>query len=146
MRHSWLLAFASLAVAASATAQTMPGPAIRPVPEAMSPSNRPPVVRSQMRTPEATGEVADTLSQAGVRPTGDALTGREEKAADGTLYKVEERTGLPRELRDLKDKLPPDPKGVIRQLGLRDEPARRVDYRDRTPTVEDIVQALRPQP
>jgi hypothetical protein len=59
---------------------------------------------------------------------------------------VEEKTGLPRELRDLKDKLPPDPKAVIRQLGLRDEPARRLDIRDRTPSVEEIVQALRPQP
>jgi hypothetical protein len=146
MRHSWLLAFASLAAAGTVSAQGVPGPALRPVPEAMSPSNRPPVARSQMRAPEEAGEGADTLSKAGVRPTGDALTGREEKAADGTLYKVEERTGLPRELRDLKDKLPPDPKAVIRQLGLRDEPARRIDFRDRTPTVEDIVQALRPQP
>jgi hypothetical protein len=98
------------------------------------------------QSPPAPGgsDVAATLQKAGVRPTPDAMTGRDEKTADDAAYKVEESSGLPRELRDLKDQQPPDPQGLIRRLGLHDEPAVRVDFRNRTPTAEEIVQALRP--
>jgi hypothetical protein len=90
------------------------------------------------------GDVAATLQNAGVRPTPDAMSGRDEKTADDAAYKVEEASGLPPQLRDLKDQVPPDPQGLIKRLGLHDEPAVRVDFRNRTPTAEEIVEALRP--
>ena len=90
-------------------------------------------------------EVADTLAKAGVRPTPDTLGGRNEKVADDALYKVEEATGLPAKLRDLKDQVAANPDQLIKQLGLHDDPAVRIDFRDRTPSAEEIVQALRPR-
>jgi hypothetical protein len=90
-------------------------------------------------------DVADTLAKAGVRPTPDTLTGNNEKTADDTLYKVEQSTGLPAPLRDLKDQVPPNADELIKRLGLHNDPAVRIDFRNRTPSPEEIVQALRPQ-
>jgi hypothetical protein len=95
--------------------------------------------------PPAGSDVADTLAKAGVKPTPDAVSGRNEKAADDAAWKVEQATGLPPELRDLKDQVPPNAKELIRRLGLHDDPAARVDFRGRTPTPDEIVEALRPR-
>jgi hypothetical protein len=103
------------------------------------------ILPAAAQTPPAGGDVADTLAKAGVKPTPDAVTGRNEKTADDAAWKVEQATGLPPELRDLKDQVPPNAKELIRRLGLHDDPAVRVDFRDRTPTPEEIVEALRPR-
>jgi len=97
------------------------------------------------QTPSPGSDVADTLAKAGVKPTPDAMTGGNEKTADDAAWKVEQATGLPPELRDLKDQVPPNANELIRRLGLHDDPATRVDFRGRTPTPEEIVEALRPR-
>jgi hypothetical protein len=104
-----------------------------------------PATPSVERPPSGGSDVADTLAKAGVPASPDAMTGRNEKSADDAAYKVEQSSGLPAQVRDLKDQVPPNPQALIRQLGLHDDPAVRVDFRNRTPSTEEIVDALRPR-
>jgi hypothetical protein len=151
-RLAFLAAACTLLGALPAVAQPQPG---RPAPAVQDIINRaqagprpqqapgiPPVERP---SGNAGSDIADTLAKAGVAPTPDALSGRNEKTADDAAYKVEQATGLPAQLRDLTDQVPPNPQELIRRLGLHDDPAVRVDFRNRTPSSEEIVEALRPR-
>jgi hypothetical protein len=152
-----LLAAATLLAASAALAQTQLPRTTTTAPSVPDIVNRaqtgtqvpprgpavPPVDRGS--PPVQGSDVADTLAKAGVPPTPDTLSGRNEKTADDAAWKVEEASGLPPQLRDLKDQAPPNPKEIIRRLGLHDDPATRVDFRDRTPSAEEIVEALRPR-
>jgi hypothetical protein len=44
--------------------------------------------------------------------------------------------------RDLRNRLPADPRGIERRLGLREPHGPRVDMRGRTPTPKEIADAL----
>lgn len=47
--------------------------------------------------------------------------------------------------RELRDQMPPDPRGIERRLGLREPRGPATDLRGRTPTPREIVDALAPR-
>lgn len=47
--------------------------------------------------------------------------------------------------RELRDQMPPDPRGIERRLGLREPRGPATDLRGRTPTAREIVDALAPR-
>lgn len=47
--------------------------------------------------------------------------------------------------RELRDQMPPDPRGIERRLGLREPRGPATDLRGRTPSPQEIVDALAPR-
>ncbi len=52
---------------------------------------------------------------------------------------------LPANLRDIRDQVPPNAQQLATQLGLRSPRGQRTDMRNRTPTAQEIVNALAPR-
>jgi len=119
-RMSWLPAAALLAACALAP---MDGAAQAPAP--------------------ANSAVGELLARGGIQPTPQNVAPTDEKQTFVVIDKLENTVPLPQELRDLRDRLPPDPPSVMRALGLPVRQPVETDLRDTpTPSVDEIKRAL----
>lgn len=92
------------------------------------------------------GAVASVLRRAGVAPTQGALAGTDAKARAQALDALERAYPLPRSVLDTENRLPPNPDGVMDQLGLVRRPGAPVtDLSGGTPTSRQITDALAPR-
>ena len=90
--------------------------------------------------------VAQVLRRAGVAPSPGALAGTDAKARAQALDALERAYPLPRNLLDREDTPPPNAAEVMDRLGLvRHGGAPTTDMRGRTPSRQEIVDALAPR-
>lgn len=67
------------------------------------------------------------------------------RAGNPDAERLAQSLPLDPQTRELRDQLPPDPRGTSRRLGLREPRGPAVDLRGRTPSPREIVDALAPR-
>jgi hypothetical protein len=91
----------------------------------------------------ADSEMAKTLSRMGLPTTPEFVSGSDPNSVKKAISRLEATYELPPEILNLRGQLPADPESIIRQLNLHPPVANTTDLSDRTPTVEEIIEALR---
>ncbi len=126
MARLGILGVVALGIAVPAWAQKNSGPLLPTSPPAYAPpayappsyAPRPPSSTPRPAAPQAGNPDAERLAQ--------------------TLP-------LDPQTRELRDQMPPDPRGAERRLGLREPRGPATDLRGRTPSPQEIVDALAPR-
>ena len=67
------------------------------------------------------------------------------RAGNPDAERLAQSLPLDPQTRELRDQLPPDPRGTSRRLGLREPRGPAVDLRGRNPSPREIVDALAPR-
>ena len=112
-----------------------------------APAPAPTVIAPNVTQPAAplapsNSSVARLLSSVGIPATAAAVSGADPNQARTAITRLEASYGLSPEVLNMRDTLPADPDAIIRQLNLHNTPVRATNFSNRTPTVEEIVQAL----
>jgi hypothetical protein len=88
---------------------------------------------------------SSAMAQGTFSPRQQAPAATTPSREDPAAAQVGDALPLPPAVRDLRNQLPPDPRGTARQLGLREPTGRATDMRNRTPTPREIADALAPR-
>lgn len=126
MARLGILGVVALGIAVPAWAQKNSGPLLPTSPPAYAPpsyTSRPPYPPPAARPPPPPGP----------------------QAGNPDAERLAQTLPLDPQTRELRDQMPPDPRGAERRLGLREPRGPATDLRGRTPSPREIVDALAPR-